>query len=101
MNLSRRLYASAAEPHLGTNEQVASVQTLSGTGACRIFADFQSRFAPKSAIYIPVPTWANHHNIWRDAGVPQVRPPQPRRCHRRLTARPRPGSRTPCATAPP
>jgi len=26
---------------------------------------------PKSTVYISVPTWANHHNIWRDANVPQ------------------------------
>ncbi|KAL3572530.1 hypothetical protein D5086_026434 [Populus alba] len=36
-----------------------------------LFADFQKRFRPDSQIYIPVPTWANHHNIWRDAQVPQ------------------------------
>jgi aspartate/tyrosine/aromatic aminotransferase len=28
------------------------------------------RFMPKSKVYIPVPTWANHHNIWADAHVP-------------------------------
>ncbi|EFJ33874.1 hypothetical protein SELMODRAFT_83150 [Selaginella moellendorffii] len=50
-------------------KRVAAVQTLSGTGACRLFADFQKRFKPDSRIYIPVPTWANHHNIWRDARV--------------------------------
>jgi len=52
--------------------QVAAVQSLSGTGSCRLFADFQKRYMPKSKIYIPVPTWANHHNIWADAGVPQA-----------------------------
>jgi len=35
-------------------------------------ADFMHRFAPKSKIYIPTPTWSNHHNIWRDAGVEEV-----------------------------
>ncbi|MBA0683219.1 hypothetical protein Goari_024891 [Gossypium aridum] len=52
-------------------KRIAAVQALSGTGACRLFADFQKRFCPDSQIYIPVPTWANHHNIWRDAQVPQ------------------------------
>ncbi|GFS45555.1 aspartate aminotransferase 1 [Actinidia rufa] len=50
--------------------RIAAVQALSGTGACRLFADFQKRFSPDSQIYIPVPTWANHHNIWRDAQGP-------------------------------
>ncbi|XP_017982313.1 PREDICTED: aspartate aminotransferase, mitochondrial isoform X2 [Theobroma cacao] len=53
------------------DRRIAAVQALSGTGACRLFADFQKRFRPDSQIYIPVPTWANHHNIWRDAQVPQ------------------------------
>ncbi|KAF5199997.1 Aspartate aminotransferase protein [Thalictrum thalictroides] len=52
-------------------KRIAAVQALSGTGACRLFADFQKRFRPESQIYIPVPTWSNHHNIWRDAQVPQ------------------------------
>ncbi|KAL1325353.1 hypothetical protein HN51_035416 [Arachis hypogaea] len=52
------------------DKRIGAVQALSGTGACRLFAAFQHRFHPNSQIYIPVPTWANHHNIWRDAGVP-------------------------------
>lgn len=35
-----------------------SVQTLSGTGACRMAGEFYSRFLGKgSAIYLPNPTW--------------------------------------------
>ncbi|KAI4322792.1 hypothetical protein L6164_022454 [Bauhinia variegata] len=52
------------------DERIAAVQALSGTGACRLFAAFQQRFHPDSRIYISDPTWANHHNIWRDAEVP-------------------------------
>ncbi|KAK9291114.1 hypothetical protein L1049_009301 [Liquidambar formosana] len=37
----------------------AGVQALSGTGACRLFAEFQRRFYPKSNIFLPVPTWSN------------------------------------------
>jgi aspartate aminotransferase len=40
------------------DKRIAAVQTLSGTGACRLFADFQKRFLPDSEIYIPTPTWA-------------------------------------------
>lgn len=40
------------------DKRIAAVQTLSGTGACRLFADFQKRYQPESEIYIPVPTWA-------------------------------------------
>lgn len=46
------------------------MQALSGTGACRLMAEFQHRYLPKTSVLIPKPTWSNHHNIWRDARVP-------------------------------
>ena len=50
--------------------RVASVQTLSGTGACRVIGEFYSRFLGKGApIYLPTPTWGNHIPIMRDAGL--------------------------------
>ncbi|XP_010520474.1 PREDICTED: aspartate aminotransferase, mitochondrial-like isoform X2 [Tarenaya hassleriana] len=50
-------------------QRFAGIQALSGTGACRLFAELQRRFYPDSEIYLPDLTWSNHHNIWRDAGV--------------------------------
>lgn len=38
----------------------AGVQALSGTGACRLFAEFQRRFHPESRIYLPDPTWSKY-----------------------------------------
>jgi aspartate aminotransferase len=35
------------------NKHVAAVQSLSGTGSCRLFAEFQKRFLPNSTVYIP------------------------------------------------
>jgi len=52
---------------------LASVQSLSGTGSCRLMADFMHRFRPEAKIYIPVPTWSNHHNIFADANVKEVK----------------------------
>lgn len=40
------------------DKRIGAIQSLSGTGACRIFADFQKRFCPGSQIFIPVPTWS-------------------------------------------
>ncbi|WVZ16472.1 hypothetical protein V8G54_009454 [Vigna mungo] len=48
----------------------AGVPTLSGTAACRLFAEFQRHFCPESQMYLPDPTWSNHHNIWRQAEIP-------------------------------
>lgn len=51
--------------------RLAGIQTLSGTGACCLFAEFQWSFYPRSKVYFPDPTWSNHHSIWKDAEVPQ------------------------------
>eukprot|EP00814_Leptocylindrus_danicus_P010497 CAMPEP_0116031340 /NCGR_PEP_ID=MMETSP0321-20121206/17451_1 /TAXON_ID=163516 /ORGANISM="Leptocylindrus danicus var. danicus, Strain B650" /LENGTH=416 /DNA_ID=CAMNT_0003506437 /DNA_START=89 /DNA_END=1339 /DNA_ORIENTATION=- len=48
----------------------AAVQTLSGTGACRIGGEFFGRFLGKGhKIYLPNPTWGNHVNIFKDCGL--------------------------------
>ena len=55
--------------------KVAGVQTLSGTGACRIGGHFLSKFVPppegleKVPIYIPNPTWGNHIAIFKECGM--------------------------------
>lgn len=74
MESVRLAYGDNAAPI--QENRVAVVQALSGTGACRLFAEFQHRWFNKdSKIYIPKPTWSNHHNIWRDAGVEIVEYP--------------------------
>lgn len=46
------------------SKRIAAVQTLSGTGACRVTADFISKFRPQQcALYLPSPTWGNHLSI--------------------------------------
>lgn len=56
--------------------RVAAVQTLSGTGACRVAAELLARFPAPDAdpsgaklIYVPGPTWSNHWAIFGDAGL--------------------------------
>lgn len=50
-------------------ERIAGVQTLSGTGACRIGGAFLAQFYPGKPIYLPVPTWGNHHKIFAACGL--------------------------------
>ncbi|XP_034913602.1 aspartate aminotransferase, mitochondrial isoform X3 [Populus alba] len=75
--VSSKLVEESVKLVYGKNSDVikegrfAGVQALSGTGACRLFAEFQRRFYPESQIYMTDPTWSNHHNIWRDALVPE------------------------------
>jgi aspartate aminotransferase len=50
--------------------RIASVQSLSGTGACRIAGEFYARFLPKgTTIYISDPTWGNHIPIMQLSGL--------------------------------
>jgi len=49
---------------------VATVQTLSGTGALRLGAEFMKRYAPGKAVYVSDPTWGTHTSIMDHAEVP-------------------------------
>ena len=49
--------------------KLAAVQTISGTGACRIGAEFISKNFNNKDIYLPNPTWANHIPIMKNAGL--------------------------------
>jgi len=49
---------------------VATCQTLSGTGALRLGAEFMKRFTPGTSVYISSPTWGTHNSIMDQAGVP-------------------------------
>lgn len=50
-------------------DRIAGVQTLSGTGACRIGGKFLATFYPGKPIFLPVPTWGNHHKIFAECGL--------------------------------
>lgn len=50
--------------------RISAVQSLSGTGACRIAGEFFSRFLGEGTkIYMPNPTWPNHIPIMKNAGL--------------------------------
>lgn len=51
------------------SSRVVSVQTVSGTGANRLGAELLARNIRPGCVWIPDPTWANHHTIWELAGV--------------------------------
>jgi aspartate aminotransferase len=50
-------------------ELLAGVQTLSGTGACRVGGCFLTAFNPNKPIYVPNPTWGNHISIFTECGL--------------------------------
>ena len=52
-----------------TDNKIAVIQTLSGTGACRVAGEFLHRNLAVNSILLPNPTWANHNNIFQDAHI--------------------------------
>jgi aspartate/tyrosine/aromatic aminotransferase len=46
-----------------------TVQTPGGTGALRLAADFIREMLPTAAVWCSRPTWANHPNVFRAAGL--------------------------------
>jgi len=59
-----------ADSKLVKDGVVATVQTLSGTGALRLGAEFMKRYAPGTAVYVSSPTWGTHTSIMQHAEVP-------------------------------
>lgn len=51
------------------DDRVATVQSLSGTGALRIGAAFCAAFLKGRAVFVSTPTWGTHETIMEHAGV--------------------------------
>lgn len=62
-----RLICGAEFSGLATG-RVAVTQAPGGTGALRIGAEFLRQFRPGAALWLPVPTWDNHTNLFGAAG---------------------------------
>lgn len=54
--------------------RVAGCQTIAGTGALRVGAEFIHRNLSDRSLYCSDPTWANHHEIFRGSSI-SVGPP--------------------------
>jgi len=48
--------------------RVATIQTLGGSGALKVGADFLKRYFPESGVWVSDPTWENHVAIFEGAG---------------------------------
>ena len=49
-------------------QRVATIQTLGGSGALKVGADFLKRYFPESSVWVSDPTWENHVAIFAGAG---------------------------------
>jgi aromatic-amino-acid transaminase len=51
-----------------TAQRITTVQTIGGTGAIGIAADFLAKHTPGRPVYVSDPTWENHHGLFQRAG---------------------------------
>ena len=63
----QNLLFGAGNPAL-QEKRIATIQTLGGSGALKVGADFLHRWFPKSKVYVSDPTWDNHRSIFEGAG---------------------------------
>ncbi|SQC42882.1 aromatic amino acid aminotransferase [Klebsiella pneumoniae] len=49
--------------------RIATIQTLGGSGALKVGADFLKRYFPDSAVWVSDPTWENHVAIFCRGGL--------------------------------
>jgi aromatic-amino-acid transaminase len=73
MEVQNLLFADAQE--VIHEERIATIQTLGGSGALKIGADFLKNSYPKSIVYVSNPTWDNHISIFSGAGLKVARYP--------------------------
>jgi aspartate aminotransferase len=53
-----------------SRERIASIQTISGSGANHLIALFLATHLRPRAVWLSDPTWANHKGMWNAVGVP-------------------------------
>ena len=53
-----------------TGGRIATIQTLGGSGALKIGADFLKRFFGNASVWVSDPTWDNHRAMFEGAGIP-------------------------------
>lgn len=52
-----------------TGQRIATIQTIGGSGALKVGADFIKRYFPHSEAWISNPSWDNHRAIFEGAGI--------------------------------
>ncbi len=51
-----------------TSGRTATIQTIGGSGALKVGADFLRRYFPQSQVWVSDPTWDNHRALFEGAG---------------------------------
>lgn len=67
-SVTQKLLLGDEHPVLATH-RVATIQTLGGSGALKVGADFLKTYFPNSQVWVSNPTWDNHIAIFEGAGI--------------------------------
>ena len=65
--VQRLLFGTAHEAV--TSGRIATLQTLGGSGALKVGADFLHMYFPAAQVWVSDPTWENHHAMFEGAGL--------------------------------
>ncbi|MFA5866256.1 MAG: amino acid aminotransferase [Phycisphaerae bacterium] len=57
-----------ADSSLMSEGRAVTIQSLGGTGALKVGADFLKRFFPQSVVWISQPSWENHRQLFEATG---------------------------------
>lgn len=64
-NAQKLAFGDNLDTHLS---KIATLQSLGGSGALKVGADFIKRYFPKAQVWVSNPTWENHISIFKGAG---------------------------------
>lgn len=67
--LATELVFGAGHPAVEAG-QIASVQTVGGTGGVSLAAEFLAKHCPGRTAYVSDPAWDNHHGLFNRSGLP-------------------------------
>ncbi|MBO6152394.1 MAG: aspartate/tyrosine/aromatic aminotransferase [Acinetobacter sp.] len=57
------------QSHARLDGRAVTIQTLGGSGALKVGADFLKKYFPESDVWVSQPTWENHIAIFNGAGI--------------------------------
>lgn len=57
-----------ADSSLIEQDRIVTLQTVGGTGALKVGADFLRRLCPDAQVWISSPSWENHRGLFENAG---------------------------------
>ena len=68
-NAQTQVLLFGADSEIITNKRAKTAQSLGGTGALRVAAEFAKRQTNAKNVWISAPTWPNHNAIFKAVGI--------------------------------